>query len=114
MRGFIAFFLLAIAFYRKARKEEEWLAREFGEKFRTHYGRTGMFLPPEPHEGVQICQAEHRYLHQERKMHQVLHQRSIAPANTTLVALQAGNDFSSIALSTVAAPVPMSCDGRVE
>jgi protein-S-isoprenylcysteine O-methyltransferase Ste14 len=33
------------SFYRKARKEEAWLAREFGETFAGHAKQTGMLLP---------------------------------------------------------------------
>lgn len=45
VRGLLAFAIVLLAFYSKARKEEDWLAREFGEKFKVHTERTGMFLP---------------------------------------------------------------------
>ena len=45
VRGLIAFAITLFAFYWKARKEEAWLTREFGEKFGMHAKQTGMFLP---------------------------------------------------------------------
>jgi protein-S-isoprenylcysteine O-methyltransferase Ste14 len=45
VRGLLAFAIVFFAFYSKARKEEDWLAREFGEKFKVHTEQTGMFLP---------------------------------------------------------------------
>jgi protein-S-isoprenylcysteine O-methyltransferase Ste14 len=45
VRGLLAFAITLFAFYWKARKEEAWLTREFGEKFNAHAQRTGMFLP---------------------------------------------------------------------
>ena len=45
VRGLMAFAVVVIAFYMKARKEERFLAQEFGERFREHQRRTGMFLP---------------------------------------------------------------------
>jgi protein-S-isoprenylcysteine O-methyltransferase Ste14 len=45
VRGLLAFTITLLAFYRKARKEEAWLTREFGEKFEAHTRQTGMFLP---------------------------------------------------------------------
>jgi protein-S-isoprenylcysteine O-methyltransferase Ste14 len=45
LRGLLAFAITLLAFYWKARKEEVWLTREFGEKFEAHTRQTGMFLP---------------------------------------------------------------------
>jgi protein-S-isoprenylcysteine O-methyltransferase Ste14 len=45
VRGLLAFAITLFAFYWKARKEEAWLTREFGEKFEAHTKQTGMFLP---------------------------------------------------------------------
>jgi protein-S-isoprenylcysteine O-methyltransferase Ste14 len=45
VRGLLAFAITLFAFYWKARKEEAWLMREFGEKFEAHAKQTGMFLP---------------------------------------------------------------------
>lgn len=45
VRGLLAFAITLAAFYSKARKEEAWLVREFGEKFEAHARQTGMFLP---------------------------------------------------------------------
>jgi protein-S-isoprenylcysteine O-methyltransferase Ste14 len=45
VRGLLAFAITLAAFYSKARKEEAWLTREFGEKFEAHARQTGMFLP---------------------------------------------------------------------
>jgi protein-S-isoprenylcysteine O-methyltransferase Ste14 len=44
-RGVIAVVICCAAFYFKARKEERWLAEEFGERFRSRVEHTGMFLP---------------------------------------------------------------------
>ncbi len=44
-RALIAVGIVLVAFYAKAKKEERFLAQEFGEKFREHSRRTGMFLP---------------------------------------------------------------------
>lgn len=44
-RGVVAFAAMLISFFFKARKEEAWLAREFGPQFKAHRTRTGMFLP---------------------------------------------------------------------
>jgi len=44
-RGLIALAVATTSFYAKARKEESFLAQEFGEAFREHARRTGMFLP---------------------------------------------------------------------
>jgi len=44
-RGVVAFVILFTAHYLKARKEEAWLAREFGAAFEEHRAHTGMFLP---------------------------------------------------------------------
>jgi protein-S-isoprenylcysteine O-methyltransferase Ste14 len=46
IRGLLALAIALLAFYVKARKEETWLSREFGERFHDHARRTGMFLPP--------------------------------------------------------------------
>jgi protein-S-isoprenylcysteine O-methyltransferase Ste14 len=45
MRVLMAFGIAWTAFYLKARKEEAWLAREFGEEFAAHARKKGMFLP---------------------------------------------------------------------
>jgi protein-S-isoprenylcysteine O-methyltransferase Ste14 len=45
VRGLIAFVIVLIAFYFKARKEESFLAQEFGEQFAERARHTGMFLP---------------------------------------------------------------------
>jgi protein-S-isoprenylcysteine O-methyltransferase Ste14 len=45
LRGLLAFAITLLAFYWKARKEELWLTREFGDKFEAHARQTGMFLP---------------------------------------------------------------------
>ena len=45
VRGAIAFGIVLAAFYFKARKEESYLTREFGERFAEHVRHTGMFLP---------------------------------------------------------------------
>ena len=45
VRGLLAIAICFAAFYLKARKEERWLADEFGDKFETHTKETGMFLP---------------------------------------------------------------------
>jgi len=44
-RALISVGIVLVAFYAKAKKEERFLAQEFGEKFREHSRRTGMFLP---------------------------------------------------------------------
>lgn len=44
-RGLIALGLALTNFYAKAKKEERFLAQEFGEKFNEHLQNTGMFLP---------------------------------------------------------------------
>lgn len=45
LRGIIAFAIVLIAFYFKARKEETFLTQEFGDRFAEHARHTGMFLP---------------------------------------------------------------------
>jgi protein-S-isoprenylcysteine O-methyltransferase Ste14 len=45
VRGILACLIILAAFYRKARREERFLAQEFGEKFSAHVEHTGMFLP---------------------------------------------------------------------
>lgn len=45
-RGLIALAAVLIGHVLKARKEEAWLRREFGEAFERHRERTGMFWPP--------------------------------------------------------------------
>jgi protein-S-isoprenylcysteine O-methyltransferase Ste14 len=45
VRGLLALVILWLGFYRKARKEEAFLTREFGAKFEAHAQHTGMFLP---------------------------------------------------------------------
>jgi protein-S-isoprenylcysteine O-methyltransferase Ste14 len=44
-RALISVGIVLVAFYTKAKKEELFLTQEFGEKFREHSRRTGMFLP---------------------------------------------------------------------
>jgi protein-S-isoprenylcysteine O-methyltransferase Ste14 len=44
-RALISVCIVLVAFYTKAKKEELFLTQEFGEKFREHSRRTGMFLP---------------------------------------------------------------------
>ena len=44
-RGLLAFAIILFGFYRKARKEEAFLAANFGEPFLEHKQRTGFFLP---------------------------------------------------------------------
>jgi protein-S-isoprenylcysteine O-methyltransferase Ste14 len=44
-RALISVCIVLFAFYIKAKKEERFLTQEFGEKFREHSRRTGMFLP---------------------------------------------------------------------
>ena len=44
-RGLISFAITIVSFYSKAKKEERFLAEEFGESFGEHARRTGMFLP---------------------------------------------------------------------
>jgi protein-S-isoprenylcysteine O-methyltransferase Ste14 len=43
--GMVGFAMVTIGFYWKARREESFLAQEFGETFSEHRQRTGMFLP---------------------------------------------------------------------
>jgi protein-S-isoprenylcysteine O-methyltransferase Ste14 len=43
--GLVGFALILLALYRKARREEKFLAQEFGEGFTEHREHTGMFLP---------------------------------------------------------------------
>ena len=45
LRALLALAIVLASFYLKARKEDAWLAREFGETFQGHAKRTGMFLP---------------------------------------------------------------------
>ncbi|HYL83430.1 MAG TPA: isoprenylcysteine carboxylmethyltransferase family protein [Candidatus Angelobacter sp.] len=45
IRGLAGFVVAAASFYFKARKEERFLAAEFGPAFAEHTRRTGMFLP---------------------------------------------------------------------
>jgi protein-S-isoprenylcysteine O-methyltransferase Ste14 len=45
IRGLLALVILWLGFYRKARKEEAFLTREFGAGFEVHAKQTGMFLP---------------------------------------------------------------------
>lgn len=45
VRGLLAVVIAWASFYWKARREESFLAQEFGEKFGTHVKQTGMFLP---------------------------------------------------------------------
>jgi protein-S-isoprenylcysteine O-methyltransferase Ste14 len=43
--GLLGFAFVFLALYRKARREENFLAQEFGEGFTEHRQHTGMFLP---------------------------------------------------------------------
>jgi protein-S-isoprenylcysteine O-methyltransferase Ste14 len=45
VRGFLAFFLVWVCLYAKARREESFLRDEFGDRFAAHVSHTGMFLP---------------------------------------------------------------------
>ena len=45
VRGLLAISLAWISFYIKARREESFLAQEFGAAFQEHQRHTGMFLP---------------------------------------------------------------------
>jgi protein-S-isoprenylcysteine O-methyltransferase Ste14 len=45
VRGILGLVIVYAGFYGKARKEDAWLTREFGEKFASHVKHTGMFLP---------------------------------------------------------------------
>jgi protein-S-isoprenylcysteine O-methyltransferase Ste14 len=45
VRGLIALFIIWLSFYLKARREESFLAQEFGPSFNEHIQHTGMFLP---------------------------------------------------------------------
>jgi protein-S-isoprenylcysteine O-methyltransferase Ste14 len=44
-RGLLALAIILLSFYRKARKEEKFLASNFGQPFLEHKRRTGFFLP---------------------------------------------------------------------
>ncbi|MGH9729765.1 MAG: methyltransferase family protein [Candidatus Acidiferrales bacterium] len=44
-RAIVALVIVLAAHFFKARKEEAWLAREFGPAFDEHRAHTGMFLP---------------------------------------------------------------------
>jgi protein-S-isoprenylcysteine O-methyltransferase Ste14 len=45
LRGLLGLAILWASFYIKARREESFLAQEFGPNFNEHIQRTGMFLP---------------------------------------------------------------------
>jgi protein-S-isoprenylcysteine O-methyltransferase Ste14 len=45
LSGMVGFAFALLALYRKARREESFLAQEFGEGFVEHRQHTGMFLP---------------------------------------------------------------------
>ena len=45
LSGILGFFLVLLALFRKARREESFLSQEFGEGFMEHRQHTGMFLP---------------------------------------------------------------------
>src|SRR5438874_845112 len=45
LSGLVGFAFISLALYRKARREEKFLAQEFGEGFAEHRQHTGMFLP---------------------------------------------------------------------
>jgi protein-S-isoprenylcysteine O-methyltransferase Ste14 len=44
-RGLVAVLMFLVGFTRKARKEESFLAAEFGPAFEEHRRHTGFFLP---------------------------------------------------------------------
>jgi protein-S-isoprenylcysteine O-methyltransferase Ste14 len=44
-RGLLGLLIATAAFFAKAKKEERYLVREFGEQFQEHQRHTGMFLP---------------------------------------------------------------------
>jgi protein-S-isoprenylcysteine O-methyltransferase Ste14 len=44
-RALISIGIVLVAFYAKSKKEECFLTQEFGDEFREHCRRTGMFLP---------------------------------------------------------------------
>jgi protein-S-isoprenylcysteine O-methyltransferase Ste14 len=48
VRGLIALAIAWLSFYVKARREESFLAQEFGAAFAEHQRNTGMFLPHLP------------------------------------------------------------------
>jgi len=45
VRGLAAVLIATVGFWRKARKEESFLAQEFGPRFEEHKRHTGFFLP---------------------------------------------------------------------
>jgi protein-S-isoprenylcysteine O-methyltransferase Ste14 len=45
VRGLIGLAIIWLSFYVKARREESFLAQEFGTRFNEHTQHTGMFLP---------------------------------------------------------------------
>jgi protein-S-isoprenylcysteine O-methyltransferase Ste14 len=45
VRGLIGLLVIWLSFYVKARREESFLAQEFGANFNEHTQHTGMFLP---------------------------------------------------------------------
>jgi protein-S-isoprenylcysteine O-methyltransferase Ste14 len=45
IRGLLGLIIAWLAFYQKARKEEQFLSREFGAGFEAHLQQIGMFLP---------------------------------------------------------------------
>jgi protein-S-isoprenylcysteine O-methyltransferase Ste14 len=45
VRGLVAVAIAWLSFYLKARREESFLAQEFGPRFAEHQQHTGMFLP---------------------------------------------------------------------
>lgn len=45
VRGALAFVLIVVGFIKKAKKEESFLAGQFGSAFSEHLRRTGFFLP---------------------------------------------------------------------
>ena len=45
LRGYLGFVIVLATFYFKARREESFLRKEFGEGFEAHTRDTGMFLP---------------------------------------------------------------------
>jgi protein-S-isoprenylcysteine O-methyltransferase Ste14 len=45
IRGLLGLAIIWVSFYVKARREEAFLAQEFGPRFEDHRSHTGMFLP---------------------------------------------------------------------
>jgi protein-S-isoprenylcysteine O-methyltransferase Ste14 len=45
LRGWLGLAIVWVTFYFKARREEQFLRQEFGDRFEQHKRKTGMFLP---------------------------------------------------------------------